>query len=182
MKNIEAIIEIIPKPALPHHFLQVAIGGGDDAHIHLLGPIAPYGFELPGLQNPENLGLDRQGEFADFIQKHGAPVGHQKASVFTNGGPGKGAPFMPEEFALQQGLGQGGAIDHHEGAGARGLFRWMAWATSSLPVPVSPRSSTVASEGATISRSWKISRMRGEEPKTPEKSNTFSPGPLRQTM
>ena len=58
----------------------------------------------------------------------------------------------------------------------------MAWATSSLPVPVSPRSSTVASDGATISRSWKISRMRGEEPKTPEKSNTLSPGPLRQTV
>ena len=40
----------------------------------------------------------------------------------------------------------------------------------------------MASEGAAISRSWNISRMRGEEPKTPEKSNTLSPGPLRQTM
>ena len=40
----------------------------------------------------------------------------------------------------------------------------------------------MASEGATIDRSWKISWMRGEEPETPEKSNTLSPRPLRQTM
>ena len=40
----------------------------------------------------------------------------------------------------------------------------------------------MASEGATISRSWKISRMRGEEPKTPEKSNTLFPRSLRQPL
>ena len=33
----------------------------------------------------------------------------------------------------------------------RGLSRWIAWAISSLPVPVSPRTSTVASVGATCS-------------------------------
>ena len=33
----------------------------------------------------------------------------------------------------------------------RGLSRWMAWARSSLPVPVSPRMSTDESVGATCS-------------------------------
>ncbi len=37
-----------------------------------------------------------------------------------------------------------------KGRPARGLARWMAWASSSLPVPLSPRSSTLASERATI--------------------------------
>ena len=36
----------------------------------------------------------------------------------------------------------------------RGLLWWMARATISLPVPVSPVMSTVAVEGATVSMSW----------------------------
>ena len=40
----------------------------------------------------------------------------------------------------------------------------MARATSSFPVPVSPRRSTVASEGATCSTSENTSRMGGELP------------------
>jgi len=45
---------------------------------------------------------------------------------------------------------------------ARGLARWMAWATSSLPLPLSPRISTLASEAATSLASASTSAMRVE--------------------
>ena len=48
----------------------------------------------------------------------------------------------------------------------RGLWRWMAWATSSLPVPVSPRMSTEESVGATCSTRRSTFRMAGLCPMT----------------
>ena len=56
----------------------------------------------------------------------------------------------------------------------RGLFWWMAWATSSLPVPVSPWISTLASVGAMrFSRSI-TSCICGLLPMTPSKPNFSS--------
>ena len=47
---------------------------------------------------------------------------------------------------------------------ARGERRWMARATSSLPVPVSPVMSTVASVAATLSTRDRVSRNAFEAP------------------
>ena len=56
----------------------------------------------------------------------------------------------------------------------RGLFWWIAWATSSLPVPVSPWISTLALVGAIrLSRSI-TSRICGLSPMTPSKPNFSS--------
>ena len=51
---------------------------------------------------------------------------------------------MAEQLALQQVLGQGRAVDRDQRPrrGSRDAW-WMARATSSLPVPVSPSISTV---------------------------------------
>src|SRR5207237_1309501 len=46
----------------------------------------------------------------------------------------------------------------------RWLRSWMARASSSLPVPVSPRSRTVESVGATISTCWSVRRSAGLSP------------------
>ncbi len=51
-----------------------------------------------------------------------------------------------------------------KGPRARGERSWRARATSSLPVPVSPRTSTVASEGATRESSAKSARIGALEP------------------
>jgi hypothetical protein len=55
---------------------------------------------------------------------------------------------VAEQLALEQALGQAGAVDHHQRPrGARaGLVHGRA--TSSLPVPDSPSSSTLAVDGA----------------------------------
>ena len=52
---------------------------------------------------------------------------------------GEGALLPAEELAFDETGRQGGAVDlDHHMAVLRGLSRWMARATSSLPVPVSP--------------------------------------------
>ena len=57
---------------------------------------------------------------------------------------------MPEEFALQQAGGNGGAVELDEGAVFAPAQAVKARAINSLPVPVSPRIRTVASQGATV--------------------------------
>ena len=54
------------------------------------------------------------------------------------GRSGEGALLVAEELTLEERLGERRAVELDEGAFARGLFWWIACATSSLPVPLSP--------------------------------------------
>ena len=58
-----------------------------------------------------------------------------------------------------------------KGWSRRSLRPWMVRATTSLPVPLSPVTSTVVRVGASFSTSWRTSRMAGESPR-------ISSGPL----
>ena len=58
----------------------------------------------------------------------------------------------------------------------RGEAWWMPRAIISLPVPVSPVTSTVSSDGATFSSVAKISRMRTEAPVTLSKVSRLDSG------
>jgi hypothetical protein len=60
---------------------------------------------------------------------------------------------VPEQLGLEQGLGNGRAVDRDEPTLRRPLCQWIARATSSLPEPLSPRSRTGASVSATT-RIW----------------------------
>src|SRR5262245_7360392 len=61
----------------------------------------------------------------------------------------------------------------------RRLRWWMARANSSLPVPVSPRTRTVASVGATISTCWSASRSGGLSPTIPSNGCLAGISPAR---
>ena len=54
------------------------------------------------------------------------------------------AALEAEQLRLEQGLGDRGAVDVDERPAGRGPARWIARATSPLPVPVSPWISTDA--------------------------------------
>ena len=58
-------------------------------------------------------------------------------------GAGERAAHVAEELALEEVLGQRGAVLCDEGRRARGPWEWIARAQSSLPVPLSPSISTV---------------------------------------
>jgi hypothetical protein len=53
-------------------------------------------------------------------------------------GPGEGALLVAEQLALQQVLGQRGAVQRDEGRPPAGPSAWIARASSPLPVPLSP--------------------------------------------
>ena len=71
---------------------------------------------------------------------------HEQAGARARLRVGERAARVAEQLALEQRLGHRGAVDRDERARrARRLRWWSARATSSLPVPLSPVISTVAS-------------------------------------
>ncbi len=114
--HVDAEVEVGAELVLLHHLFQVAVGGGDEAHVHLVGPGAPHPLELLLLQHPQQLGLEGGRDVADLIQEQGAPVGQLEAPLALVGGAGEGALLVTEELGLQQGLGQGGTVELDEGA------------------------------------------------------------------
>ena len=73
---------------------------------------------------------------------------------------------MAEELALEERLGQRGAVDRDEGPAGAVALRVQRRAARPLPVPVSPSTSTGTSERATrsmTSRAWRIARAHGDD-------------------
>src|SRR6266478_7291281 len=50
-EHVQAVVQIAAKLALVDHFLQVTVGGGDQAHVDLPGVGASYSFEFTFLQS-----------------------------------------------------------------------------------------------------------------------------------
>ena len=76
--------------------------------------------EVPLLEHAEQLDLGGQAHLADLIEEQRA-LGSQLESTQPAGvGPGERPLLVPEQLALQQRLGQGGAVDRDERAIAAG--------------------------------------------------------------
>ncbi len=82
------------------------------------------------------------GHLADLVEEDGALGGVAEEALAVAVGAGEGAAHVAEELALQEVLGDGAAVDADEGLLPRAPALWMARATTSLPVPLSPVMST----------------------------------------
>ncbi len=147
-----------------------ASGGGDDAGVDINGLASADAFDAFFLEETEELDLERERNFADFVQEEGAAAGAFKAAFALGMGAGEGAFFVAEQFAFEEGFRNGAAIDGDEGGRlCVRCFRWMARAAISLPVPLSPRRRTGASVVATLRMDSKTARMLALVPIMPSK-------------
>ena len=80
----------------------------------LLAPADPLDGLL--LEVPQDLHLQRQRQLPDLVEEKRPLVGRLDAPLAQDVGPREGALLVAEEFALQQRLRDGPAVDHHEGA------------------------------------------------------------------
>ena len=96
------------------------------------------------LEHAQQLHLQRQRQLADLVEEERAAVGRLEETRLVADGAGEGALHVAEELGLEQVLRDRRAVDRDEGArSARSLSAWIARATSSLPVPLSPAISTL---------------------------------------
>jgi hypothetical protein len=112
--------EILPEPLLRHGLLKILVGGGDEPDVHGEGRGAADALEGLLLEDTKNLRLNARGQIADLVQEEGPLVRHLELARPGGGGAGVGALLVAEQLVLQEGLGDGGAVDGDEGEARSG--------------------------------------------------------------
>ncbi len=110
-EDAQAVVEIASKLPLDHRLFQIPVGGGQDTHVHLEGGVVTDALQIPVLQHPQQLGLQRQGELADLVQEQGALVGQLELARPVVNGAGEGPLHVAEQLALRHRFRQGGAVE-----------------------------------------------------------------------
>lgn len=112
--HVEAVKEIFTESTLLHPLAQVAVGGCDDARIDgdVAGPAEPA--ERVLLEKTQQLGLQVKGHLADLVEKDRSVLRQFEQPLFATLRVGEGTLFEAEQFALQQILGDRGAVDLDE--------------------------------------------------------------------
>ena len=148
--DVQAVVEVLAELAGRDHRRQVAVGRGDQPDVDLDGAGAAQPLEFVLLEHAQDLRLRVRAHVADFVEEQRAAVGLLEPADALLVGAGEGALLVAEQLRLEQVLLQRGAV--HLDEVARGAVRvvWTAPAISSLPVPVSPRTSTVVLLLATL--------------------------------
>jgi hypothetical protein len=150
-KNLEAVKEVAAEFLFRDHFGQIAIGGGDEAHVDGDGPRAAQALDLALLQSAQQFRLQVERQLAHLVEEERALVRQLQRPILRAMAP-VNAPFSwPKSSLSSRPAGMAAQFSLIKVRSLRGLRRWMARASSSLPVPVSPWMSTVASVGATVS-------------------------------
>ena len=109
--DVEAVEEILAERFFGNLVLEVLIGGADDPDIGMEGLVAAYAGEFTFLEDAKDFALDLEGHFADLVEEEGALVALLETADTLGSGSRECALLVPEEFALEQGFGDGGAVD-----------------------------------------------------------------------
>jgi hypothetical protein len=145
------------------------VSGGYDAHIdpdrRALAELGDFTF----LQHAEQLDLCVEGKLADFIEEECASIRGFNAAGLAGERTDEGAACVAEELGFDEVRRMAPQLMGTKGRLLRRLLWWMARATSSLPVPVSPRMRTVASRWATRAAWSKTRSSAFELPTMPSK-------------
>ncbi len=114
--DIEPVVEVGAEAALVGGLAQVFLGGGDHPDIQGDLLVGAEALDLALLQQAQQLDLDIQAHALDLVEKEGAAAGVFEFADTALLGPGEGALFVAEEFALHHGFGEGAGVDGDEGA------------------------------------------------------------------
>src|ERR1700747_2479873 len=91
--NVEPVKQVSAKFFLAHAFLQVLVGRGQKSYVDLDGPGPANAHKFPFLQNSQQLGLQEERKFPDFVQKNRAAFGDFQKTLFLTKGAGE-RPFL----------------------------------------------------------------------------------------
>ncbi len=113
MGLVQSMVEVAPESALLHGFAQIHVGGRDNPHVHRYFTCASQTVVRSAVQHAQQLDLHLQVQLAHFVQKQRAGVGYFEEPLFHGIRPAECASLVPEQFAFQQVIRQGGAVYVH---------------------------------------------------------------------
>ena len=100
--HVQTVKQIFAETALFDGLLQVPVGGGNDADMGLPLLGLPNAFVFLFLKETEELGLNLDGQLANFIQEERAALGQSDFAPGLGGSAGEGPFDVAEELALEQ--------------------------------------------------------------------------------
>ena len=113
-EDIQAVVKILAEIAFLDGLQEIAVRRRQHAHIDFDRLVAPHPFKLPLLEDAEQLGLQGERDFADLIKQDRPAVGQLETPIALVGRAGEGSLLMTEKLALDECLGNGGAVDLDE--------------------------------------------------------------------
>jgi len=146
--DVEAIEKILAETAVQNFLFEIFVGGGNDANIDADGLIGADRLEALLFEDAKNFGLGAKTHIADFIEEKCAAVGLGEFADFIVAGAGEAALDVAEEFGFDELFGMAAQLTSTKGPLLRKLAACSERATSSLPVPLSPKISTRPLVGA----------------------------------
>ena len=114
-KDVQAVEEILPELSLLHRLQEVPVRGRDEAHVHRDGLESAHPLEALVLDRLEELCLHLPRDLADLVQKERSLVRQLESPRLRRDGAGEGPFLVAEEFAFDEILRDGGAVDLDEG-------------------------------------------------------------------
>ena len=140
------VLAVLPRR---HRRLQVAVGRGDHAHVDVQRRRAADALEGLLLERAQDLRLQRQRQIADFVEEQRAAMRQLELARTCAATAPVNAPFSwPKSSVSSSVSGIAAQLIATNGPSLRALSACSARAKSSLPVPLSPSSSTVVSVAA----------------------------------
>jgi len=162
--TFEAVEEVFAELAGGPLGRELPVRRRDDPHVDLHRLVASDALERALLQEAQELDLDRREISPISSRKEGAAVGLLEAPSRRPSAPVNAPRSCPNSSLSRSVSASAAQWSFTNGALARGLFWWIAWATAPCPCRFSPVMSTLAFDGATCSMTLKTSCITGLEP------------------
>ncbi len=110
----DAKVKIFAEGFVGNGFVQVAIGGDDDAHVHVDGLRSADALKRAFFEDAQEFCLNGERQFADFVEEKSSTVSEIHFAGLTIACAGEGAALVAKEFVFDETFGNSGAIERDE--------------------------------------------------------------------
>src|SRR5579859_3921671 len=95
-------IEVLAEGAFANHLFEISVSGADDADIYFARKIRSQPLDFALLQNPQQFGLKRKRQVANFVDKNRPCVRFFETATAALAGTGKGTPLVAKKLVIDQ--------------------------------------------------------------------------------
>ena len=100
-ENSQAVEKVETEAAFGCVLFQMLVGGGDDADVDVEDFVVADALELAAIEEAEELGLEREGHFADLVEEQGSAVGGFNTAYPRLDGSSEGSAGVAKQFSFE---------------------------------------------------------------------------------
>ncbi len=114
--DVEAVEEVLAEASVGDQLLEVGVGGGDDADVHLGRVWLAERMDLVVVEEAQELGLEVEADVADLVEEQRAARGGADHAGEGGVRAGEGAAAVAEQLAFEHVARHGAAVERLERA------------------------------------------------------------------